>query len=148
MRADLRDRSADHAAEARVAPGDVDPRDLALFVGVGAQGDRDRPVADAVVALDAVAGRPHAGDAGRHARVRRDPPAGSDANACLARESDARRDTETEHHEVAGDRPVARHDRAHPTVGGDLERLDTSTGDQLDAEAADRVGNERTHIGV
>ena len=46
------------AGERRVAAGHVDADDPSLLVRVGAERDRDRPAADAVMALDAVAGGP------------------------------------------------------------------------------------------
>src|SRR5262249_44319174 len=138
----------DHATEARVASGDVDPGNAALLVGVGAEGDRDGPVADAVVAFDAVPGRPHAGDARRHAGIGRDAAARADAHAGIAPELHARRDTQTEHHEAALDRSVAGHDRAHASAVVDVEAFDPRVGDQLDAEAANGVGYERAHVWV
>src|SRR5204863_216274 len=55
-----RDRRPDDAGEAQRPAGRVDARDASLLVGVRSELDVDGPVEDAVMALDAVAGRPHA----------------------------------------------------------------------------------------
>ena len=136
--------------EPRVAAGDVDADDPALLVRVRAERDRDRPAADAVVGLDAVARGPHAVDARRHARRRSRCRPLADRDAGVARELDVRA---ARRGRARRGRPAivpvaGRRRRAHGRRSSVSNASTLRVGVQLDAEAADRVGNERAHVGI
>ena len=147
--ADLRDRGADDAAERRVAAGHVDADDPALLVRVRAERDRDRPVADAVVALDAVAGGPHV----RRALVAMRasvaiPPLGPISMPACAASATFGFTPSPSTTMSAGDRAVADHDRAHAPSASVSNASTVVSVMSVDAEPADRVGDERAHVGI
>ena len=148
--ADLGDRGADHAGERGVAAGRVDPRDAALLVRVGARA-RSRP-ACREMRWNVSTQSPAAHTPSALVSCRR---FGDDA-AALADRRCRRRAASS----LFGRTPMPSTTMSAGSVPSSvttartwsslvgLEALHLGVGVQVDADAADRVGDERAHVGV